>query len=37
MCINQKQKTIGHFSTEEEAYAARCKYEKDKGIVNKYL
>jgi hypothetical protein len=37
MCINQKQKTIGHFLTEEDAYAARCKYEKDNGIVNKYL
>ena len=37
ICINQKQKTIGHFLTEEDAYAARCKYERDKGIVNKYL
>jgi len=37
MCINKKQKTIGHFLTEEEAYAARCKYEKDNNIINKYL
>lgn len=37
MCINKKQKTIGHFLTAEDAYAARCKYEKDNGIVNKYL
>ena len=37
MCINKKQKTIGHFSTEEEAYAARCEYEKKNGIINKYL
>lgn len=37
ICINKKQKTIGHFSSAEEAYAARCKYEKDNGIVNKYL
>lgn len=37
ICINKVQKTIGHFLTAEEAYAARCKYEKDNGIVNKYL
>jgi hypothetical protein len=37
MCINKKQKTIGHFLTEEEAYAARCEYEKKNGIINKYL
>lgn len=37
ICVNQKQKTIGHFLSAEEAYAARCKYEKDNGIVNKYL
>lgn len=37
ICINKKPKTIGHFLDEEEAYAARCKYEKDKGIINKYL
>lgn len=28
---------LGVFNTEEEAYAARCKYEKDNGIINKYL
>lgn len=37
MQINGKQKTIGHFTSEEDAYAARCKYEKDNGIINKYL
>lgn len=37
MQINGKQKTIGHFTSEEDAYAARCKYEKDNGITNKYL
>jgi hypothetical protein len=37
MSINKVAKTIGHFSTEEEAYAARCKYERDNFIVNKYL
>jgi hypothetical protein len=26
-----------HKSTEQDAYAARCKYEKDNGIINKYL
>ena len=37
ICINRISKTIGHFLTEEDAYAARCKYERDNGIVNKYL
>ena len=37
MQINGVQKTIGHFLNEEDAYAARCKYEKDNGIINKYL
>jgi len=37
ICINRVSKTIGHFLTEEEAYAARCKYERDNGILNKYL
>ena len=37
MQINGKQKTIGTFSNEDDAYAARCKYERDNGIVNKYL
>ena len=35
--IDKKQKTIGHFSTEEEAYAARLEYEKKIGVINKYL
>lgn len=35
--LNKKSKTIGHFSTEEEAYAARCEYEKKIGVINKYL
>ena len=37
MSINKIAKTIGHFSTEEEAYAARCKFEIDNGVINKYL
>lgn len=35
--INSKHKYIGQFKTEEEAYQARCKFEKENGIVNKYL
>lgn len=30
-------RTLGHFDNEEDAYAARCKFEKDNGIINKYL
>jgi hypothetical protein len=37
ICINKIQKTIGHYLTEEEAYAARCDYELKNGIINKYL
>ena len=37
ICLNKKQKTIGHYLTEEEAYAARCDYELQNGIINKYL
>jgi hypothetical protein len=28
---------LGSYKTEIEAYNARCKYEKDNGIINKYL
>lgn len=34
---NGKRIYLGIFETEDEAYAARCKYERDNGIVNKYL
>ncbi len=34
---NKKRIYFGTFDTEEEAYDARCKYERDNGIVNKYL
>jgi hypothetical protein len=34
---NNKLISLGYFDTEEEAYAARIKYEKDNGIENKYL
>jgi hypothetical protein len=32
-----RRKHIGMFKTEEEAYEARVKFEKDNGIENKYL
>jgi hypothetical protein len=34
---NGKRFYLGTFDTEQDAYAARCKYEKDNGIINKYL
>ena len=35
--FNRKSKHIGLFKTEEEAYEARVKFEKENGIENKYL
>ena len=35
--VDKKQITIGHFLTEDEAYAARLEYEKKIGVINKYL
>jgi hypothetical protein len=37
ICINKKSITIGHFDLEHDAYAARCNYELQNGIINKYL
>ena len=34
---NGKKKYLGIYKNQEEAYAARVKYEKDNGIENKYL
>jgi hypothetical protein len=35
--INNKRFHLGSFKTEEEAYKARCDYEKANNIENKYL
>jgi hypothetical protein len=35
--FNRRSKHIGLFNTEEEAYQARCDYEKANNIQNKYL
>lgn len=35
--INNKNKNLGSFKTEEEAYKARVNFEKDNNIKNKYL
>jgi hypothetical protein len=35
--INNKRFHLGSFKTEEEAYQARCDYEKNNNIENKYL
>lgn len=35
--FNGKSKHIGAFDTEEEAYEARVKFEKENGIENRYL
>lgn len=34
---NGKSQSLGYHNTEEAAYEARCKFEKEHGIVNKYL
>jgi ABC-type Na+ transport system ATPase subunit NatA len=35
--LNSKIISLGSFKTEEEAYEARVKFEKDNGVDNKYL
>ena len=35
--VNSKNIYLGRFNTEEEAYQARCNYEKENGILNRYL
>lgn len=35
--INGKTKYLGRFNTELKAYQARCDYEKENNIVNRYL
>jgi hypothetical protein len=35
--INNKKIHLGFFKTQEEAYQARCDYEKNNNIENKYL
>ena len=35
--INNKKIYLGIYNTEEEAYQARCEYEKNNNIENKYL
>jgi len=35
--INTILKNLGRFNTELEAYQARCNYEKNNNIINKYL
>lgn len=35
--INKKKIGLGAYNTEQEAYLARVKYEKENGILNKYL
>lgn len=37
ICINNKTIYLGIYKTEEEAYQARCEYEKNNNIENKYL
>lgn len=35
--VKGKEVFLGRFTTKNEAYMARVRYEKEKGIVNKYL
>ena len=35
--IDGKQKSLGYYTSEEEAYQARVNFEKQNGIVNKYI
>lgn len=35
--IDKKQKSLGYYDTEIEAYNARVRFEKENGIVNKYI
>ncbi len=34
---NKKYKNLGYFKTKEDAYSARCNFEKNHGIQNRYL
>lgn len=35
--IDGKQKSLGYYFTEDQAYQARVNFEKENGIVNKYI
>ncbi len=35
--IDGKQKSLGYYTSEEEAYQARVNFEKENGIINKYI
>lgn len=35
--FKNKSTSLGYFNTEEEAYQARCNFEKENNIINRYL
>jgi len=35
--VNKKKIALGYYKTEEEAYQARVNFEKENGIINKYI
>jgi len=37
ICYNKKYKNLGYYKTKEDAYNARCNFEKNHGIQNRYL